>query len=281
MNPLKSILWFAGAGLPALALALWFASAVSPSDAGADSPTALAQATPATSDANNATDTNGRQFNRLGTRPQAGDRFLERIMLRDVLGWQAMGLPHRPALDQMVQAREQEEWSRMLDFFKGNSANLYQLLQNRPPLPGTPARMALMRNWLNLKQLERTQPSLYDLRVQGIKDRDAVVGLLAQLMQAQRTGNVAQVAAIKQQIQDQEADVVDLNLRERQMRIKMLQDTIDQQRNLLSKDMANKDKLAFDRAHAVIARAERFSSSPSTRPSSTPPIQPVDVLGNQ
>ena len=281
MNPLKTIFWLAGAGLPAMALALWFASAVSPSDAGADSPTVLAQATPTTNNANNPPDNNGRQFGRLGTRPQAGDRFLEREVLRQVLGWQAMGLPHRPALDQMVQAREQEEWSRMLDFFKSTSPNLHNLLQTHPPVPGTPTRMALMRSWLNLKQLERTQPAIYDLRVQAIKDRDAVVGLLAQLIQAERNNYTTQIATIKQQIQDQEADVVDLNFRERQMRIKMLQDTIDQQRNLLSKDMANKDKLAFDRAHAVIARAERFSSSPSTRPSSTPPIQPVDVLGNQ
>jgi hypothetical protein len=272
MNPFRTILWLAGAGLPAVALALWFSSAVTASDTGAGSgaPMVLAQASQPNMESGNPSGNGGRQFDRLGTRQQTGGGIAQRRALMDVLGWQAMGLPRRQGWDQMLEAREQEEWSRMLDFLQTNSPNLYHLLQNRPPVAGTPERTALMRNWLNLQQLERNQSALYDLRVQEIQQRDAVLGLLAQLIHAEHH-DPGQAEMIKQQIQSQEAKVVDLDLRERELRIKNLQETLDQQRSLLNKDMANKDQIAAKRAQAFISRAERFQS-PTTRPSAAPPV---------
>jgi hypothetical protein len=200
--------------------------------------------------------------------PTAPMRAYQRRLSMDYLRWQAAD-PQEQAIQSQ---REAEEWTKLVGFIKENSPNRYLLLlrQTPAPLPGSMVRFRLLQRWLNLEQLQRNQPDLYAIRVDQFKAEDAMIGLVAEFRQARRHTDFGRVRDLKARIRAQAAKLVDLNLRDRQLRLKNIQAALSQQESQLAQDMLNRDKLVDERANQILSRTDRLSGFRDRTPASQP-----------
>jgi hypothetical protein len=221
-------------------------------------------------------------WNPTPTRPPAPDDSIPQVALADVLpdaagdpapATEPAGQPANPVFqrrpwmdflrrESLSPQEEAEDWAKVIEFVRINSPNRYLLLVRQSPQAGSSTRLRLLQRWQNLEQQQRNQPALYEIHLQQFKEEDVLIGLVAQLRQARNHGNIGRVQEMRSQITAEAVKLVDLNLRDRAVRIQNAEDLLSQERARLEKDMLNKDQLAQERANAILQQAERTRPMP-------------------
>jgi len=250
MKAWKAWMWVVAGGLPLGAATLWNPTpSVPPAPDDSMPQMALADVLP---------DAGGDPAPATEPAAQSANPFFQRRPFMDFLRWESLSPQER----EQQQQREAEDWSKVIEFVRINSPNRYLLLVRQSPQAGSPTRLRLLQRWQNLEQQQRNQPALYEIHLEQFKEEDVLIGLVAQLRQARNHGNIGRAEEMRSQISAEAVKLVDLNLRDRAVRIQNAKELLGQEQARLEKDMLNRDQLAQERASALLQQAERFRSGP-------------------
>ncbi len=104
-------------------------------------------------------------------------------------------------------------------------------------------------NYLRWMQVRIDEPDLFPVIQKRVKIEDDIFGLVTQL---RREGPDARDAT-KAQIREKVADLVDVGIKERTIRLADLADTLAKQQKQLANDSANRDALVEDRLSTILS----------------------------
>jgi len=173
---------------------------------------------------------------------------------RQPVGENAPGGRARPG--QRFQPPLQSEIEDAMQFMQTNSPNRFKALdslpdgekKNRLKNVATRAYLQLMRS-----SPKETQPELFKVAVDRTKMEDAVFGLVTELHKTPPD----QQEALKTQLRAKVAELVSIGLKERQMRLTILQDTVKEEQQKLTQDQARETALVDQRYSEVLANGEK------------------------
>jgi len=272
MKRFSPLMWTLAGGLPACAAVLWIAGApgvLNTNPSPADGQAAYSESV---ADQNKQVHTQAQEPAPSSSQDNQTPASLgsARRRLLDSLRWESLTPDQRRADLQLQSQQEQDEWQRLVEFLQKNSHNRYMLLirMRQAPEPGSPTRTNLMQRWLQLEQLERTNPALFDLRVQEFREEDTMIGLAAEMRRARRANDQDSLNSLREKVHAEAVKLVDLDFAERELRIKNAQFLLDQEKNRLDQDRLNKDNLAGQRGRRLMQQfgIGNIGNSPSTRP---------------
>jgi hypothetical protein len=183
-------------------------------------------------------------------RPGRADRADEGIEpeARRGLGQRLM---HRPRPDfRSVEPPDDQEWGQILDFIRKHSPNrarIYDEMQGRsgerPALEGLRRRFAM--RYRALRQVEQSEPQLYDFQLRQLEIEDSIFETLERLRHDRDN------AELREQLSQRVRAFVSNNFEERAARLRSLRQRLEQEEQTLARDRETIDDL-------VKLRRERF-----------------------
>jgi len=177
-----------------------------------------------------------------------------------------------------LRQKESEQWTSFMDFFKDHSPRRFLILSRQFPQANSPMRQRLLARWMTMQQIQANQPKLYGKMVEQFEVEDKLFGLAAELRQATRRGNAQRAAQATAEIRAEAANLVDLNLAERQLRLENSRRLLDQVEARLNQDQQNRDQTAQQRADQLVRQAAGTNSQ-NTAPIESPPADAAPVDG--
>jgi hypothetical protein len=166
------------------------------------------------------------------------------------------GILGRPPLSQ-------DDIKKAREFMQTYSPERYKALQEimRPEVKNA-IEEGTTRMYLSYQRLQTTDPDLYQVVLSRVKVEDKVFGLVSQLNKAGGDpGNKPlDRKSVKTELRDAVSQLVELNLTERDLRLKRLAETLKEQQAALEKDKdpANREQLINDRLDAVMKERQSF-----------------------
>lgn len=173
---------------------------------------------------------------------------------------------------------------KIIDFCKENSPNRWTSIERwmardnirdfRPP------RDKLLFQIINLMELQKVDPELYQIRIAQIRAEDVEFKYVREFNVAQRRGEPDAATLARQQLKEHAAQTVKLRFQERQLRLSRLQKRLDEEKSRLASDMGNPALLVENHVEEVLENPggpPRFRGGPGTSPGRPPPATQAPV----
>jgi hypothetical protein len=146
------------------------------------------------------------------------------------------------------------DWEGISGFMTAHSPNRLQFING---LADGPLKFGMMKNMLqkegNLARLDKDDPELAGIMTSRVELEDQVFGLASQF----RNADPEQADQIRQTLREKVADLVDTNMKERELRIDRLKKALAEQEQNLATDEGQRDRLVADRLRGIINEARR------------------------
>jgi len=146
------------------------------------------------------------------------------------------------------------DWESIAPFMKVHSQNRLKFING---LADGPLKFGMMKNMLqkegNLARLDKDDPELAGIMTSRVELEDQVFGLASQF----RNADPEQADQIRQTLREKVADLVDTNMKERELRIDRLKKALAEQEQNLATDEGQRDRLVADRLRGIINEARR------------------------
>ncbi len=165
-------------------------------------------------------------------------------MMRRGGGMREWRFGHRPMNDPEP---TDEQWNEAAEFMKNKSPKRWEAFAAMPEDRRDMLRRMIYRRYEGLRSLEKSDAEMYQLKMQQMQVDDELFGLAAALRNADDQEGVAE------KLNKRVADKVDLELKERELRLKSMQKALDD-------DRSHKDELIKKRLEQV--RSGRFLKGP-------------------
>jgi hypothetical protein len=165
-------------------------------------------------------------------------------------GWQGPGGDWNS--EQAKQFRAEVE-----KFCEAHSPNRWADLKGALSSERKPSRLGGMTlRYAGLKQLQKEDPKLYDIKVKQIEIEDAEYGLLKQLKTSEDEHRNTE--ELRAKLRAKSLEYVAQRLEERNHRIERLKELVQKEQDKLANDQKDKDKLTDDRVKEMIAEGVEF-----------------------
>lgn len=173
-----------------------------------------------------------------------------------------------------------DEWKKISAFMEAHSPRRWSFFSN---LPESQRRHVMTivatHTYRNFQKATAQDPKLGDIIMKQIEAQDAVFGDINDMRKARRANNAALMQTLATKVHSDISSMTDLGFQERQLRIDLLQKTIDNLKTRLDADKKNRDGLIGHRVRSVMGgmrwntRGDRHrhgsSDSPKDRTSSS------------
>jgi hypothetical protein len=142
-----------------------------------------------------------------------------------------------------------KDFADAVQFMQAHSKERYNFIEGMPDgkLKAHFKELAT-RDVVQVMRIQKEDPDLYRVSVTRIETEDQVFGLVAQYHKA----SPDQQDVIKEKLKSKVAELVDIGIKERHLRLNSLQATVDKEKNQLAEDEENKVKLVDERVTAVL-----------------------------
>jgi hypothetical protein len=185
------------------------------------------------------------------------------LLVVGLLAWSAGAQDQRPPEDPAADAPAEtattqssprrsrpmtmDDWRDMDEFSRRYSPRRWQAVRSLDAAQQEriAGMMALRRGWL--RRLQQGDPELYELRVQRISAEDLVFGLRQELDKVEGE----QAAKVRDMLRSAVRELVQVALKERQIRLERFAERLKQERQRLSEDQGRVDQLIEQRLEAV------------------------------
>jgi hypothetical protein len=167
-----------------------------------------------------------------------------------------------------------QDWDEMIQFMQKNAPIRAHVIDESDAWDNLPARNALLKRWRDYRFVAEHFPEVADLRVKRFQIEDQIFGLE---LQVRRDPSV--LDSIRPEIRLKAAELVDLSIEERQLRIAKLQNLLSQEQKRLADEQSQQDAEVNQRTQRIMERIERElpketpagPAGPATQPST--PVQ--------
>jgi hypothetical protein len=156
-------------------------------------------------------------------------------------------------------------------FMKEHSPERFKAISNLPELPRQRLMMEAFRNWRNYQYVKINQPDLAELMVTRVELEDQAFKLVNQI-KTEKPDDPKAALADRQLLQEKIGQLLDTNIKERQLRIARLQKTLESEQELLTRDSKHRDELVERRLHAFLGSADLTTGDQgdTTKPTTQP-----------
>jgi hypothetical protein len=154
---------------------------------------------------------------------------------------------------------------------KEHSPERLKAISNLPDFPRRRLMIEALRNWRNYQRVKIDQPDLAQLMVTRVELEDQAFKLVNQI-KAEKSDDPKVAMADRQSLQEKIGQLLDTNIKERQLRIARLQKTLESEQEQLAKDSKQRDELVEKRLHAFLGIADiaPADQSGTTKPTTQP-----------
>jgi hypothetical protein len=164
------------------------------------------------------------------------------------------------------------EWEDISAFMKEHSPERFKALSNLPEGRARTSLVALAtRNYRNLLRMRNEQPDVAQLMMDRVELEDQIFKLANQLKSAKNQAD-RQSDTDKKLLQQKIGELLDMNIKERQLRISKLEKTLQNEQTQLAEDSKNRDELIERRLHVFLDG--RLDGSPQDNRDQKPTTQP-------
>jgi hypothetical protein len=157
----------------------------------------------------------------------------------------------------------QQEWDDMMTFLEQNSHARWYVLSGMHLPENSPIRLGAIREWRTYNFTREHFPAVADQMLKRYQLEDDLFGLTIKAV-----SNTQEPDEIRELIHNKIAEIVKLDLNERQLRIEKLQKMLDTEKQSLDHDQSMEEQVIDQRTNTMMARLERLNAA-STQPSST------------
>ena len=165
------------------------------------------------------------------------------------------------------------EWEQVKEFLRKHAPHRNALLERRAGKEQRPARFFLKR-WRAVEALKTESPELYNTKVREVELEDDLLGICLRL------NNGGDRPALQTQMKTKIADLFDLGVKERTLRIARVESALSEQKKTLNSEIQNRDALIAERFELIksegvegasfnLKRALKAGRRSSTSPSSS------------
>ena len=148
-----------------------------------------------------------------------------------------------------MQPLTQKDIADAMIYMKDKSPNRYQALNSLPDGDRKKSLLELWaRNYLNWMHQLSDDPELYSVVLKRIGAEDEVFGLVSKL----RTDSADKKDETNAKLRDEVGVLVDLGIKERQLRLDRLEKTVKEQQQKLTEDTMRRDQLIDDRLKTIV-----------------------------
>jgi hypothetical protein len=162
------------------------------------------------------------------------------------------------------------EWEDITAFMKEHSPERLKALNSLPD--GRPRNNLVMlatRNYRNMLRMRNEQPDIAQLMVDRVELEDQIFKLTNQARSGKSKGDSD---SNKKLLQQKIGELLDMNIKERQLRIARLEKTLQSEQAQLAEDSKNRDELVERRFHVFLG--DRLDASPQDNRDQKPTTQP-------
>jgi len=160
----------------------------------------------------------------------------------------------------------QQEWDEMMTFMLQYSPTREHLLEEMELPHDSPIRLDAIRKWRNYNFTKEHFPAIADDLIQRFRLEDDLLYLSLKTSTAEGSDRLE----LRDKIHDKVAQLVNLELTERQARIDKLQKMLEEEKTTLVQDKSSEQERIDRRTSMIMMRIDRrnpeFSPPPSTRP---------------
>ena len=141
-----------------------------------------------------------------------------------------------------------DEWNQVESFLKRNSPRRWKMFEHLPKEDKLPLKASMYMRWKGLEALREEDARLYELRVRRMGLEDDLGGLSFEL---RKTRTPAAEDAARRKLRDKAAELVKLDLDERQHRIEQAEKSLQRAKQRLEADRKRQDVLAEEHVARV------------------------------
>lgn len=145
------------------------------------------------------------------------------------------------------------EWEETAAFLKEHSPKRLEVL-NSLDENGRKIRLrtAFINTYRNIQRLKKDDPDLVGAVIKRVELEDAVFAISGQIREAKRKGEGTRQGNLRADLSQKLNELVDTNIKERQLRIARLERTLKQERERLEGDQKSRDQLVEKRLNNLI-----------------------------
>ncbi len=159
-----------------------------------------------------------------------------------------------------MQLPTEKEWQATVEFMEAHAPNMSRRIADSGDTLSRPTeerlKSAAFAQYRSLRDLERDNAVLYEVKLKLLMGRDALFGLQGEVRQAEED----KVADIREKIRAQMRQMVELSFQERELRLADLEDRLNSERERLTKDRGRIDEIAEKRFNDEIGKDPRPES---------------------
>jgi hypothetical protein len=163
----------------------------------------------------------------------------------------------------------QQEWDEMMDFLRVNSPLRAQSLANMRLPDNAPAKTNLIRTYRAYKLISEQNPEIGNLRRQQFQVEDKLFGLQARVRRFPE-----QADQLKPQVHFWVEKIVNLEIAEKEIRVKRLQSMLGEETAKLDQQKANAEATVEDRTDRIMEQARRQAAARGNGPMAAPATRP-------
>jgi hypothetical protein len=151
----------------------------------------------------------------------------------------------------------QADWDDTAAFLKEHSPRRLDVVNSLGDGRGEYFRKMRLQNFFvntyrNIQRLKKDDPELAGAVTRRVELEDMVFGLTGQYREAKKKGDTARQASIRHDLADTVSDLVDTNIKERQLRIARLERTLKQEQDRLAADTKSRDQFVEKRLNNLL-----------------------------
>jgi hypothetical protein len=158
----------------------------------------------------------------------------------------------------------EQEWADLSSFMKEMSPKRWEIFENLPDgsLLRERTRGLFLSRYRMLVKTKTEDPALYQTLVERIKLEDTIYELVANLNKATaEKASQADLESQRNEVKTNVANLVDLGIKERRIRIERLERSLQTERQKLQEDQKNRDDLVTRRMHQFIEAGSELQRS--------------------
>jgi hypothetical protein len=154
---------------------------------------------------------------------------------------------------------DEDEWRQTTEMISEISPARWQFFEQ---VMGRPQRAERAKRFLfarssELRELQKTNPNLFEARVEQVRLEDEIFRLDTAVREA-GANSAGEADQLRAQLRERVADWVRKDLAERELRLTQLQERLDRERAALDADRDRADEIAERRTEVIRRASERF-----------------------
>jgi len=136
-----------------------------------------------------------------------------------------------------------EEWNEISGFMKQYCPKRWEVYQKLPPDKQEPLQLIVSRRWRLMQWVKNSDPELYDLQRDRWRTEDEIFGLTQDLKAASSSAETP----VRKKLHDKIGELVDLRIKERNMRVARWEKMIAQERELIARETRDREEIVRNR----------------------------------